>query len=250
MEDPAGSVLDATCTSLQAALHYRFQDPMHLALALAVLVPPLTPEAAAARQRLEFLGDAAWNYAVAAQAFSAWPRGSAGELTRLRASCCSTPALARLARGLGLPSSPGSGERVLAEMLEAVLGAMVEDGGLEPVQALAKRVISEVESDTTPPPVDPKSAFQMLLQAHGEKLPSYRLLERRGPAHHPIFRIRVTATIGPTDIRADGEGSSRQAAEQEAARLALDQLSREPRATSQNPETQYVVGGFPESHQA
>jgi ribonuclease-3 len=225
MEAPTGPVVEAALTSVQAALHYRFQDPMRLCLALAVLAPPLTPEAAVARQRLEFLGDAAWNYAVAAEAFRAWPHGSAGELTRLRASCCSTEGLAHLARRLGLPSAPGSSERVLAELLEAVLGAMVDDGGLGSVRSLAERVISEVGFGTAPPPVDPKSALQMRLQAQGEKLPTYRLLGKRGPAHHPIFRIRVTVSMGAAEIRADAEGSSRQSAEQEAARLALAELT-------------------------
>ncbi len=225
MPEPAASILEMASASLQAALRYQFQDATHLALALSVLAPPLTPEAAIARQRLEFLGDAVWSYAVAARAFRVWPQGSAGELTRLRASCCSTEGLAQLARRLGIPSPPGSSERVPAEMLEAVLGAMLEDGGLEPVCNLAERVLSEMTFDAALPPVDPKSALQMQLQARGESLPTYRLLEKRGPAHQPIFRVRVSLTLGSVSIRAEGEGNSRQAAEQEAARLALTQFT-------------------------
>ncbi len=249
MGETTSSILQPVSASLQAALDYRFQEPTRLALALAVLAPPLSPEAAMGRQRLEFLGDAAWNYAVAAQLYLICPQGSAGELTRLRASHCSTEGLAQLARRLGLPSPPGSSERVLAEMLEAVLGAMVEDGGLEPVRALANRLISEVKQATAPPPVDPKSALQMLLQAQGEKLPTYRLLERRGPAHHPVFRIRVTISTAATDIRAEGEGSSRQAAEQEAARVALAHFTQVSQKTTEISETQYVVGNSQESPQ-
>ncbi len=225
MDASNGSTLEAAIASVQAALHYRFRDPTRLRLALAVLAPPLTPEAAAVRQRLEFLGDAAWNYAVAAQAFKAWPQGSAGALTRLRASCCSTEGLARLARRFGLPAPPGSSDRALAELLEAVLGAMVEDGGLRRVRSLAGRVISATQFDTAPTPVDPKSALQMRLQAKGENLPTYRLVGRKGPPHHPTFRIRVSLAVGAMQIRADAEGSSRQSAEQEAARLALAELN-------------------------
>ncbi len=248
MPEPAASILEAASASLQTALGYQFQDATRLALPLSVLAPPLTPEGAMARQRLEFLGDAVWNYAVAAQAFRTWPQGSVGELTRLRASCCSTEGLAQLARRLGIPSPAGSSERVLAEMLEAVLGAMLEDGGLDPVRSLAERVLSEMAFDAAPPPVDPKSALQMLLQARAEALPTYRLLEKRGPAHQPIFRVRVSLALGSVGIRAEGEGNSRQAAEQEAARLALAQLT--PGTAAEGVDAQYIVGSLRKNPQA
>jgi len=190
----------------------------------------LTPEAAAARQRLEFLGDAAWNFVIAAAAFRAWPNASAGDLTRFRAGWCSTAGLASLARQIGFPAPDGAAapvptERVLAEMFEAVIGAVVEDGGLEPVQGLAHRVIAQAGTPQEPPPVDPKSALQILAQARFGGLPSYRLLERRGPPHQPTFRVAVSVDVGGTEIRVEGKGSSRQAAEQEAARLALERLN-------------------------
>jgi ribonuclease-3 len=110
---------------------------------------------------------------------------------------------------------------VLAEMFEAVLGAMMEDGGLDAIRLLAQRVIAQEGIVAAPPPVDPKSALQMLAQNRFGTLPVYRLLERRGPPHHPTFRVAVRVYGGEDEVQAEAEGGSRQAAEQEAARLAL-----------------------------
>ncbi len=245
---------EAALASLQETLAYQFRDQALLAQALGALNPPLTPQAASARQRLEFLGDAAWNFAVAVLAFQVWPLASAGDLTRFRAAWCSTTGLAHLARRIGLPepgglapsgpserlssetpradagrvdrpSPPRPSDRVLAEMLEAVVGAMVEDGGLQAVQVLARRVITQKENALIPPPVDSKSALQMLAQARFATLPVYRLIERRGPPHHPTFRVGVRVIGGGADVHAEGEGGTRQTAEQDAARLALLRLA-------------------------
>jgi len=278
----------------QEALAYRFKDPALLAQALGILTPPLTPGQAAVRQRLEFLGDAAWNFAVADTAFRLWPHANAGDLTRLRATWSSRSGLARLARHLGLPlpeapgalpsgdtpgeafppastadalslpapvpthdhegilpcpvagalaevsavttpatslpmpssSGPdGPSERVVAELFEAILGAVVLDGGLDPVRDLAGRVISRVGGPAALPPMDPKSALQILAQSRFGTLPVYRLLDRRGPPHQPIFRVEVTVRGGACNVSAQAEGSSRQAAERDAARQALSLFS-------------------------
>ena len=232
MERPSEPLvsLDVAIASFQKILEYRFRNPALLVQALGTWNLPLSPEAATARQRLEFLGDAAWDFAVAAAAFLAWPQATAGDLTRLRATWCSTTGLADLARQIGLqapagPSAPARTERVLAEMFEAVLGAMVEDGGLEVIRILARRLIAQEGMAVTSPPVDPKSALQMLAQARFGTLPAYRLLERRGPPHHPTFRVAVRVSGGGDEVQTEAEGSSRQAAEQEAARLALHRLT-------------------------
>ena len=232
--DPSLS-LDAAIESFQRILDYRFRNPTLLIRALGTWSLPLSPEAAAARQRLEFLGDAAWDFTIAAAAFQARPHATAGDLTRLRATWCSTTGLASLAQQIGLPSPPGPSapartERVLAEMFEAVLGAVVEDGGLEAIRTLATRVIAQEDIVAASPLVDPKSALQMLAQARFGTLPVYRLLQRRGPAHHPTFRVAVKLFGTEAEVRAEAEGSSRQAAEQEAARMALEQLKQMPGA--------------------
>lgn len=251
--EPRSDSFDGILAAFQESLAYTFQDPSLLTLALSVLRPPLTPEAAAARQRLEFLGDAAWGLAVAEAVFQIWPQATAGDLTRFRSSWCSTPGLAQIARQIGFPAPegpgpplpsewllaelpaassreeskgerPGPSDRVLAELLEAVLGAMVEDGGLDAVRALARRLITQ-HRIATAPPVDPKSALQMLVQARYGTLPSYRLLGRRGPPHQPIFRVVVRVNGEGIEVQTEAEGSTRQAAEQAAARLALERLN-------------------------
>jgi len=218
------ALVESDLDSLQASLGHRFRDRGLLALALSALKQPLTPETAAARQRLEFLGDAAWNFALALAVFRSHPHGAPGDLTRLRASWSSRAGLARLARRLGLPTPSlaplGPSPRVLAELLEAVLGAIVEDAGFEAIRALAVRVVGHA-GEGSEAIVDAKSALQMAALARQEKLPSYRLVEKRGPAHHPTFRVAVTVRGPDGEIRVEAEGSSRQAAEQEAARLAL-----------------------------
>jgi ribonuclease-3 len=214
--------------SLQDSLGHRFKDLGLLNLALSALKQPLTPETAAARQRLEFLGDAAWNFALAVAVFRAHPHGAPGDLTRRRAAWSSRSGLARLAKRLGLPTPSvaplGPSQRVLAELLEAVLGAMVEDGGLDAIRALATRVVAQSGESASHSFVDAKSALQMAALARQERLPSYRLIEKRGPAHHPTFRVAVTVRSPQGEIRLEAEGNSRQAAEQEAARLALLRL--------------------------
>lgn len=223
------SEIEAALDALQESLGYRFRDPAWLTLALSVLRQPLAPEAAAARQRLEFLGDAAWNFAVALAVFRSEPQWAPGDLTRLRATWSSRTGLARLAKRLGLPAPslvpPGPSQRVLAELLEAVLGAIVQDGGFDAVRALANRLIEQAGKMAPQSVVDPKSALQMAALARQEKLPSYRLIDKQGPAHRPTFRVAVTVRGPAGEVRAEAEGNSRQAAEQEAARLALAALA-------------------------
>ena len=221
--------LDNAIVCFQRILRYQFRNPALLVQALGTWNLPLTPAAATTRQRLEFLGDAAWDFAIAVAAFRACPDATAGDLTRLRAAWCSTTGLADLGRQIGVPippglSAPARTERVLAEIFEAVLGAVVEDGGLDAIQALANRVIAQEGIVPSAPLVDPKSALQILTQARFGTLPVYRLLERRGPPHHSTFRVAVRVVGGKEDIHTQAEGGSRQAAEQKAARLALEKL--------------------------
>jgi ribonuclease-3 len=215
--------------ALQESLGHRFRRLDLLTLALSTLKQPLTPETAAARQRLEFLGDAAWNFALALAVFRCHPGGAPGDLTRLRAAWSSRAGLARLGKWLGLPApnlAPhGPSQRVLAELLEAVMGAIVEDGGFEAIRALAVRVMAQPGAPAAHPIVDAKSALQMATLARQEKLPSYRVIEKRGPAHHPTFRVAVAMRGPQGDVRVEAEGGSRQAAEQEAARMALLKLA-------------------------
>ncbi len=214
---------DETLDRLERTLGHRFASRELLALALA---PPdaESPEAGLARRRLRFLGDAVWNFSVAVAALQLWPRASAGELTRFRAVWSRSSGLARLARDAGIAGlEPEESDRVLGERLEAVLGAIVEDGGLPAIHALARRVLA-AQPGLGATALDPKSALQMLAQARDGRVPTYRLLERRGPPHRPVFRVGVRIEAPEGALCAEAEGGSRRAAEQEAARQALERL--------------------------
>lgn len=210
---------------LEATLGHVFQNRDRLALALA----PADPEgrdAALARRRLRFVGDAVWNFSVALAGAKLWPQASAGELTRVRAVWSRSSGLARLAREAGIAAPEGEeSDRVLGERLESILGAVLEDGGLAAIQALAERVLA-AQAGLAATALDSKSALQMLAQAQAPegRLPAYRLLERRGPPHRPTFRVGVRFHLPEAEIQAEGEGPSRQAAEQDAARRILDGL--------------------------
>lgn len=215
--------------AVEAALAYRFRCPALLWLGLSALRQPLTPGVAARRQRLEFLGDAAWNFALARALCERLPLANPRDLTRLRAAWSSSAGLAQLFRSLQLPAPQGPPEtepsdRVLAEMLEALLGAMVEDGGFEAVRALAMRIATAGGLADGPPVADAKSRLQMAALARYGRLPIYRLLDRWGPSHQPTFRVQITLPTPAGPVQAEAEGTNRQGAEQEAAGRLLAQL--------------------------
>ncbi len=226
-EEIQAPLSDEMVRRLEAVLGHAFRNPTLLVMALSP-GDPEPREAALARRRLRFLGDAVWNFSIARAALHVWPRASAGELTRFRAVWSRSSGLAHLARQAGIAGlTEDESERVLGERLEAVLGAVMEDGGLEAIQTLARRVLTEAPAPLDAG-VDPKSALQMLVQARSGRLPVYRLLERRGPPHRPIFRVGLTLPSPDGDCRVEAEGASRQAAEQDAARQMLEHLQADP----------------------
>ena len=182
--------------------------------------------------RLEFLGDAVIGMLHAERALRAAPAAGSGELTVRRARLARLSSLAAAADALHLGAyvriSEGEARqggtrrrRLLADLFEAVVGALYLDGGLEPARAFVDRclparassgVAAGAEAD------DPKSTLQERLQAEGRKAPTYSVLEIGGPPHSPIFLVEVEI-----DGRGAGRGlgGSRREAEREAARAAL-----------------------------
>jgi ribonuclease-3 len=218
---------------LEARLGHRFQDRGLLEQALT---HPSTQVSGAARtascERLEFLGDAVIGLVVAELLMERHPEQPEGWLTRARARAVNRDALAERARALGLASwiKFGRGERlqggaekpsILADIFEAVLGAMYLDAGLAPVRALLERELSLGSEELEPAARDAKTRLQELLQARGEGAPQYRTVETRGPAHALQFEVEVR--LGER-VLGLGSGSSKRAAEQEAARRALEAL--------------------------
>lgn len=190
-------------------------------------------------ERLEFLGDAVVNLVVAARLYRSFPAASEGDLSRLRARIVSEDPLAKLAQGLGLGDALklGSGElktggfrrqSILADGFEAVCGALYLDAGLEETRKLIEPLFEAPIRDLPHPEAlkDPKTRLQEYLQGLGHALPVYHLHAVDGEPHAQTFTVRCE--VSPLGLSADGSGSSRRRAEQEAAERVLAAIANVP----------------------
>ncbi|HLI03024.1 MAG TPA: ribonuclease III [Terracidiphilus sp.] len=196
-------------------------------------------------ERLEFLGDAVLNLVVAEALFSLHPEWQEGELTRVRARLVSRQHMAQVAGAIGLgdylrlsKNEERSGLRrkstVLSDSMEAVMGALFLDGGLEPVRAFARRrimgeAVAELAEQLRSGAAlgNYKSALQERLQAIHAGTPEYRVKSESGPPHRRQFVVEVrlkTAAGVSGEPLASGWGRTKKRAEQDAARRALDRL--------------------------
>jgi ribonuclease-3 len=196
--------------------------------------------------RLAFLGDSVLALAVTAHLY---PRleaeqYGAGRLTKIRAQAVSGPACRAVAEQLGVPdllraaAPPGTAagaaavvetERVLASVIEAVIGACYLSAGFERTSAAVAEAFAEQIEEALERPVDFKSALQERLARSGETV-VYEVTEQAGPPHDRTFA--VVAMVGPLPI-AEGSGRSKKLAEQDAARRAIDALSAPGAGTRQ-----------------
>ena len=186
-------------------------------------------------QRLEFLGDAVLGLCVTELLMARFPNANEGELSLIRSSLVSTDALAYWARevDLGAALRLGRGadlarereqKNVLADAVEAVVGAVHVDRGLDAARALVLAIVSEPLGRVESVPSlgrDPKSALQEHVQASGSPSPRYRVVSSQGPDHDREFVVAVEVEGEPL---AEGRGRSKKLAEQAAARAALAHL--------------------------
>lgn len=186
-------------------------------------------------ERLEFLGDSVLNCAIAAIVFNAFPDAPEGHLSRLRASFVNQRALSELALGLQMDKilRLGEGElksggshrsSILADAFEAVLGAIYLDSSFAQAEAVIKTVYSPLinKVDISEHGKDPKTVLQEFLQSHKLSLPEYAVVTTAGKAHKQWFTVECL--IPTFNIRTVGEGASRRSAEQEAAKLAYQEV--------------------------
>lgn len=174
-------------------------------------------------ERLEFLGDRVLNLLVAGMLHTAYPDAPEGELSRRHAALVRQDTLVEVANALELAAHlrVGKGENaskpgLLADALEAVLGAIYLDGGLEPAAALVRtHWQNRLDGSGT---LDPKSELQELLQAGGLALPVYTVVAQQGADHARIFTVEVSCAFGT----ASGQGPSKQEAGTLAARNLLN----------------------------
>ncbi|MDR2364875.1 MAG: ribonuclease III [Zoogloeaceae bacterium] len=212
---------------LESVLGYRFRDKTLLVTALthrSFGVPHY--------ERLEFLGDGVLDCAIAALLYRRFPDLPEGDLSRLRSSLVCQDALCRLASeihlgdslrlGEGEAKSGGAGRpSILADVLEAIFGAIHLDGGFEAAATAIGRLFAEQLAALVPGQSmkDAKTRLQEWLQGRHQALPKYVLLEITGAAHEQTFR--TLCQIDGQDIHAEGAGGSRRLAEQAAAANAL-----------------------------
>ena len=189
-------------------------------------------------QRLEFLGDAVLGLLVGEALMARLPSAKEGELSLMRSQLVNTEALAGWARSVGLGAAlrvgrgaDTAGERdrdnVLADAVEALMGAVFLDHGLDAARALGRTIVGArvAELEGAAPGRDPKSELQERVQATGGSSPRYRVVNAEGPDHKREFLVVVEIGGAPA---AEGRGKSKKLAEQAAARSALAALHQPP----------------------
>jgi ribonuclease-3 len=191
-------------------------------------------------ERLEFLGDALLNSTVASLLYERFPQLPEGDLSRLRAALVNQGSLSELATGLGLGERLRLGEgelksggfrrpSILADSLEALLGAVFLDGGFDATRVAVAKILADKLERASDAPVDkdPKTALQEHLQGRGLALPRYAVQKTEGEAHDQTFTVECR--VDDLGIVAGGKGLSRRAAEQAAAEGVLAQLEKPPK---------------------
>ena len=186
-------------------------------------------------ERLEFLGDAVLNLAVSRLLFDRFSGSDEGDLTRVRAHLVREDSLHRVALALRLPEAlklsegearGGGAARpsILADAVEALIGAVSIDGGFDAAQALVKRLFGETIASTTTDNwgKDAKTELQEWLQARHVPVPAYRIFATHGQAHAQTFEVECD--VPALQWRATGVGRSRRQAEQASAQQLLDRI--------------------------
>lgn len=229
----------ADVTALLKALDYTFNDKALLRRALTH-----RSHSGEHNERLEFLGDSVLNFVIAALLYDQFPDMDEGDLSRLRANLVKQSALADIAQTLCLSRylRLGEGElksggfrrpSILSDALEAVFGAVFLDGGFDAAHRVVALQYRPVLADINPVTLgkDPKTLLQELLQARRRELPVYTVINTQGAAHDQLFEVECR--IEKPEISVTSSGSSRRAAEQGAAGLAIEALQRlEPVVTT------------------
>lgn len=236
MSGAAAAAVHEQHGAAEAILGHRFTRP-------ALLAEALTHRSAAAQkpsrggrkgvgsnERLEFIGDRVLGLVVAEWLIERFPQEQEGELGRRFAHLVSRPVLAEIGERLGLDAAlaigPGEARagvgqlaNTLADAMEAVIGAMFLDAGLDVPRRFVRDAWATAMNMQQRPPKDPKTSLQEWLMARGLPLPSYQETERSGPSHSPQFVVSVTGA----GMAGQGRGASKREAERAAA---VDLLGR------------------------
>ncbi len=212
--------------SLSRIIHYTFQDA-------SLMMMALTHRSFNAQhnERLEFLGDSILSFLIAQELYQRFPKIDEGDLSRLRAQLVKESSLSSIATSMGLGDfiQLGEGElksagwrrpSILADTLEAIIGAIYLDAGIEPAHQFVLRFFEKQLNEIDPKLIqkDAKTLLQELLQSQKSDLPIYTVVSIEGEAHSQSFTIECI--IKKSNIKTQGIGQSRRIAEQEAASKA------------------------------
>ena len=223
----AGVALSPNLLALQKRLEHAFSNPQ-------LLVQALTHRSFSSshNERIEFLGDSVLNLAVAGLLYERLADLPEGDLSRARANLVKQETLHQVAMMLGLPNllRLGEGEAksggqkrpsILADALEAVIGAVYLDAGFDVASSLVRRLFKDVEINARMQAIgkDPKTELQEWLQGHKMSLPIYRIVGTEGAAHKQTFDVECEIVEYRRAER--GTGNSRRAGEQAAATVML-----------------------------
>ncbi|CAM2147824.1 ribonuclease III [Pararobbsia alpina] len=217
-------------SQLESRLRYEFRNAELLRQAMTH-----RSHSATHNERLEFLGDSVLNCVVASLLFERFAKLDEGDLSRVRANLVKQQSLYELAQGLGIAEflRLGEGElksggfrrpSILADTLEAIFGAVFLDAGFEAAETVIRRLYTPILDHIDPRTLgkDAKTLLQEHLQGHKIALPQYTVIATHGAAHNQQFEVECL--VPKLDIKVYGSGASRRAAEQAAAKKALDEL--------------------------
>jgi ribonuclease-3 len=235
---------DAQIVDLEQALGHVFQDTGLLRQALTHPslggVKNQRHGLSSPYERLEFLGDRVLGLVMAEGLYRLFPDAKEGELAKRHAALVNRDALRVVARALSLtrylrlahgevPEVAHKNMAVLADAMEAVIGALYLDAGLEVARAFIQTHWDDMVHEAVSPPVDPKTALQEWAQGRGLPLPVYTVLSHAGPAHAPVFQLQVSVR-GFAPVTA--EGPSKRLAEKKAAAALLEIVAGGEKKTS------------------
>jgi ribonuclease-3 len=219
-----------TAGGLEKAIGYTFADSRLLQTALTH-----RSHSSPHNERLEFIGDSVLNCAIALELYRRFPDFAEGEMSRLRANLVRQETLHQIADSLSLGDALRLGEgelksgghrrpSILADAVEAIIGAVQLDAGFDEAAVMVARLYESRLLAIVPGQQikDPKTRLQEYLQARRLALPKYVLMDASGEAHAQNFR--VACEISPLKLHTEGSGQSRRAAEQMAAERALENL--------------------------
>lgn len=223
---------------IQNKINYIFQNPTLLKQALTHPSMSSLSRDTVNYERLEFLGDAVLSLVITEMLIKEFPAEDEGDLARRRAALISGPTLNKICNKISLAEyivmtegeeniGGRKNPQILEDVIEALIGALYLDGGLDKCNIFINRYWYDLAKTTKKPPIDTKTYLQEWSQHQGLGLPSYKLLEKKGSPHSPLFVIAVTVKTLPTF---KSSAPTKKLAEKQAAQQMIDYIKNQKKS--------------------